>query len=109
MLRSERAAQFIIEFCRVPEGQYAGEPFVLTDEQHKWLQDIYDSPTRQWILSVGRKTGKTTFAAALVLLHLCGPESVINGQLYSSAQSKDQAAILFNLAVKMIEQSPDLQ
>lgn len=44
----------------------------------------------------------------LLLLHLCGPEARPNSQLYSAAQSRDQAAILFSLAAKMIRLSPDL-
>src|SRR5664279_3800728 len=44
----------------------------------------------------------------ILLLHLCGPEAKPNGQLFSAAQSRDQAALLFNLAAKMIRFSPDL-
>lgn len=57
---------------------------------------------------MGRKNAKTTFAAFLLLLHLCGPEAKANSQLYSAAQSRDQASILFALAAKMIRMSPDL-
>jgi phage terminase large subunit-like protein len=41
-------------------------------------------------------------------LHLVGPEAVMNGQLYSTANSKDQAAVLFKLAAKMVRMSPTL-
>jgi phage terminase large subunit-like protein len=41
-------------------------------------------------------------------LHLCGPEAKPNSQLYSAAQSRDQAAILFGLAAKVVRMSPDL-
>jgi phage terminase large subunit-like protein len=44
----------------------------------------------------------------LLLLHLVGPESRPNSQLFSAAQSRDQAAVLFALAAKMVRQSPDL-
>lgn len=57
---------------------------------------------------MGRKNAKTTFAACLLLLHLCGPEARQNSQLFSAAQSRDQAAILFALAAKMVRMSPDL-
>lgn len=43
-----------------------------------------------------------------MLLHLVGPEAIPNGQLYSAAQSREQAAILFNLAAKMVRMSPEL-
>jgi phage terminase large subunit-like protein len=42
------------------------------------------------------------------LLHLCGPESVENTQLPSTAQSKEQAAVLFKLAAKIVRMSPTL-
>lgn len=74
------------------------------------MRRIYDNPagTRRAILSFGRKNGKTAFAGFLNLLHLVGPEARPNSQLYSAAQSRDQAAILFSLAAKMVRMSPDL-
>jgi phage terminase large subunit-like protein len=69
---------------------------------------IYDSPTRVFILSMARKNAKTAFSAFIVLLHLCGPEARPNSQLYSAAQSRDQAAILFELAAKIVRLSAEL-
>lgn len=43
-----------------------------------------------------------------MLLHLLGPEARANSQLFSAAQSRDQAAILFSLAAKIVRLSPDL-
>lgn len=85
-----------------------GRRVKLTPQQREWLQDIYDSPTRTFVLSMGRKNGKTAFSAFLLLLHLCGPEAKANSQLFSTALSRDQAAILFALAAKMVRMSPDL-
>lgn len=64
--------------------------------------------TRRAIISRGRKNAKSTESAMILLLHLCGPEAKPNSQLYSAAQSRDQAAILFNLASKMVRMSPVL-
>jgi phage terminase large subunit-like protein len=71
---------------------------------------IYDNPagTRRAIISRGRKNAKSTEAAFFLLLHLCGPEARPNSQLYSAAQSRDQAALIFNLAAKMVRLSPTL-
>lgn len=107
-LRSDRNIKWLEEHCRIPEGKYVGEKLKLTKEQKEWLREIYDSPTRTFILSLGRKNAKTTFAAFLLLLHLCGPEAKRNSQLYSDAQSREQASILFQLAAKMVRMSPDL-
>lgn len=109
MTRGEKAAEFIERYCRVPEGKLVGQPIVLTDEQRDWLRQIYDSPTRRFILSMARKNAKTAFSAFLLLLHLCGHEAKANSQLYSVAQSRDQAAVLFALAAKIVRMSPDLR
>lgn len=106
--RARRAADWIEAYCRIPEGKLVGQPVKLTREQRWWLTLIYDTPTRTFILSMGRKNAKTTFSAMLLLLHLAGPEARANSQLYSAAQSRDQAAILFALAAKMVRMSPDL-
>lgn len=106
--RAERNADWIQEFCKIPEGRLVGQPVRLTPEQRLWIARIYDSPTRRFILSMARKNGKTGFSAFLLLLHLAGPEAKQNSQLYSAAQSRDQAGILFALAAKIVRLSPDL-
>lgn len=108
LARSERNAQWIETFCRVPEGRLVGKPVKLTPKQRRWLVRIYDSPTRTFILSMARKNAKTAFSGFLLLLHLCGPEARPNSQLYSAAMSRDQAAILFALAAKVVRMSPEL-
>ncbi len=106
--RGARNAAWIERYCCIPEGKFVGQPVKLTPEQREWLSDIYDTPTRTFILSMGRKNAKTAFAAFLLLLHLAGPEAKQNSQLISAAQAKDQAAILFDLAAKVVRFSPDL-
>lgn len=70
---------------------------------------IYDSPTRRFILSMARKNAKTAFSAFLLLLHLVGPESRANSEIYSTAMSRAQAAIIFRYACKIIRGSPSLR
>lgn len=77
--------------------------------QREIICGIYDSPTRRGIVSFGRKNAKTTLAAFLLLLHLAGREKRPNSQLYSAAQSREQAAILFALAAKIVRMSPNLR
>lgn len=78
--------------------------------QKRELIRIYDNPagTRMAIISFGKKNAKTTFAAFLLLLHLAGPEAIRNTQLPSTAQSRDQAAVVFELAAKIVRLSPTL-
>jgi phage terminase large subunit-like protein len=110
LTRGERNCKWIEDYCRVPEGRLVGQPVKLRPWQRKEIKRIYDNPagTRRAILSFGRKNGKTALSAFLLLLHLCGPEARPNSQLYSAAQSRDQAAILFSLAAKVVRMSPDL-
>lgn len=106
--RGLRNIKWIEQYCRIPEGRLIGRPVKLTPEQKKWVRMIYDTQTRRFILSMGRKNAKTALTSFLLLLHLCGPEAEPNSQLYSSAQSKEQAALLFELAAKVVRMSPDL-
>lgn len=106
--RGERNIDWIQKHCRIPEGKFVGQPVKLAEFQQDVIRGIYDTPTRRAIVSFGRKNAKTTLSAFLLLLHLCGPESRANSQLYSAAQSRDQASILFALAAKVVRMSPDL-
>lgn len=85
-----------------------GQPLKLTQFQKKIIVGIYNSPTRRAIVSFARKNSKSTIAALLVILHLVGPEARANSQLFSAAQSRDQAGIVFALAAKIIRMSPEL-
>jgi phage terminase large subunit-like protein len=107
--RTKRNIDWIEAHCVVPEGKLVGKPVELSPAQRLWMEDIYGTKTRTFILSIPRKNAKTTLSAMIVLLHMVGPESVVNGQLYSTANSKDQAAVLFKLAAKMVRMSPALE
>lgn len=108
--RGQDNIKWIQDNCCVPEGDDIGQPVRLRDWQRRIILEVYDNPhgTRLVIISVGRKNGKTALAAFLLLLHLVGPEAVRNSQLYSSAQSKEQAGVLFDLAAKCVRTSPEL-
>src|SRR5215813_11689808 len=104
--------EFIETICFIPEGKLVGRKLELFNWQKDLIRLIYDNPhgTRRAIISMGRKNAKTTLSACLLLAHLCGPpaKSKANSQLYSAAQSRDQAAIIFNLAAKMVRLNPAL-
>lgn len=106
---AERNIRWIEAHCRIPEGKFVGQPVVLREWQKDVIRGIYDTPTRRAIISFGRKNAKTTLSAFLLLLHLCGPESRPNSQLYSTAKSREQAAVIFDLAGKVVRMSPDLR
>lgn len=108
--RGARNIAWIEKHCRIPEGRDVGKAVKLRPWQKRAIKKIYDNPhgTRRAILSFGRKNAKSTLAAFLLLLHLVGPEARPNSQLYSAAQSRDQAAVLYALAAKIVRMSPDL-
>jgi phage terminase large subunit-like protein len=108
--RAERNIRWIQFYCRVPDGKDVGKAVKLRPWQKRDIKLIYDNPagTRTAILSFGKKNAKTTMAAFLLLLHLCGPEARPNSQIPSTAQSKDQAGVLFALAAKMVRLSPKI-
>lgn len=115
MLKQQTRAERNIAWCekhlRIPEGKYVGQALKMAEYMKDDFRAIYDNPkalTRRAIISRGRKNAKTTETAMILLLHICGPEARPNSQLYSAAQSRDQAAILFALAAKMIRMSPEL-
>jgi phage terminase large subunit-like protein len=106
--RGDNAIAWIEAYCRIPEGKFVGQPVKLCKFQKDLIKGIYDTPTRRAIISFGRKNAKTTISAFLLLLHLCGTEAKANSQLFSAAQSREQASILFSLAAKIVRLSPEL-
>lgn len=109
--RGEKVIRFIESFCVVPEGKLIGQPMKLDPFQKDFILAVYDNPhgTDKAILSIARKNGKTGLIAGILLAHLVGPEAVQNSQIVSGAMSRDQAALVFSLAVKMINLNPKLQ
>jgi phage terminase large subunit-like protein len=96
--------------CRIPEGRDVGNLVRLRPWQKKFICRIFDNPvgTRRAIFSVGRKNAKTALSAFILLCFLCGILAKRNSQLYSTAQSRDQAALIFSLAAKIVRMSPEL-
>lgn len=106
---AEKVLRFIDTYCLTPEGAHVGKPLKLADFQRDFIRAIYDNPhgTRRAILSISRKNGKSGLIAAIMLAHIVGPMRKQNSSCCSGAQSREQAALVFNLAVKMLELQPD--
>lgn len=111
MTRGERVLAFIAKYIKTPEGKHVGEPLKLMPFQERFIREIYDNPagTSRAYLSVGRKNGKSCLIACLLLAHIVGPEARQNSQIISGARSREQAALVFKLAQKMIGLSPELR
>lgn len=114
-LRSERIIAFI-EKLRVPSGIGQGEPLVLEEWQKELIRETYDKTDtngrrliRRALWTMARKNGKSALAAALVLVHLVGPEAKMNNEVYSCASDRDQAANIYKMAAQMVELDDDLR
>lgn len=107
----ERVVRFITTHLRVPEGELVGQPVELAEFQRRFILDVYDNPrarTRRALLSMARKNAKTTLIAMLVLAHLVGPVALQNSQIVSGGLTRSQAALVFDLCVKMVRLNPRL-
>lgn len=117
MSRDSQRVKDIVAFVEkltVPSGKGEGKPFTLRPFQTSFIRDIYGTTTdgkrivRRAILSMGRKNGKSVLIAALALVHLVGPENVTNGEIYSAANDREQAALIFKYAAQIVRADPEL-
>lgn len=99
----------------MPSGKGQGEPFRLDAFQKTFIRDVYAEHAPNWerrvrraILSIARKNGKTALIAALVLVHLVGPEAIENGEIYSAANDREQAAQVYKVAAQIVRADPEL-
>lgn len=88
---------------------------MLRQWQKEIIRDIYDPVDelgfrlrRNVLLSMAKKNGKTALIAALVLVHLVGPEAGYGQEIYSAANSKEQAALIYKAAAGFVRLSDDL-
>jgi phage terminase large subunit-like protein len=113
----KRAREVIkfIEALTIPSGIGEGHLFTLDAWEKDFIRDIYEPHrgkrrvVRRAILSVARKNGKSAIIAAIVLAHLIGPEAIQNGEIYSAANDRDQASIIFKFAKQIVEREPILR
>lgn len=110
LTRAERNMRFCEYYLKVPDGKHVGKPIKLAPFQEYFFYSVFDNPaiTRRAFLSKARKNAKTATIAMIVICFLVGPEAKQNSQIVSGALSREQAAIVWNLAHKMIMQSVQL-
>jgi phage terminase large subunit-like protein len=64
---------------------------------------------RRALLSMARKNGKTGLIAAIVLVHLVGPEANYGQEIYSAANDREQAGIIYRQCAGMVEMDEGLR
>ena len=111
LTRAEKCMKFAEKYLVVPEGKHVGKPIKLALFQEVFFYALFDNVyvTRRAYLSKARKNAKTATIAIIVICFLVGPEAVQNSQIVSGALSRDQAALVYNLAQKMVMGSKELK
>lgn len=117
-LYDEAKAQHAVDFINClkhTKGQWRGVPFDLLPWQDKIIRDIYgtikDNGCRQYntaYVEIPKKNGKSELAAAIALLMTCG-DGEWGAEVYGCASDRQQASIVFDVAVDMIDQCPALR
>lgn len=108
--RVERVVAFL-EALPITSGVLAGETFEVRPWQRQFLEAVYGldemdrRPVRTAVLSMARKNGKSGLAAGLALCHLCGPEAEARGQVFSAANDRNQAALLYAEMAAIIDRT----
>lgn len=114
---AERNLWFFREVLVHTKGRWAGSPFIPTPWQAQDIANIYgwqieDEESGLWVRyftsywkEIARKNGKSEEAAGHALQGLCwdGEEGA---EVYGAAEDRDQAAIVYRVAKRMVELSP---
>ena len=115
----ERKARRVIRFIEClkhTKGEFHGKPFKLLPWQEKIIRDVFgtvrdeDPSMRQYnqvYIEIGKKNGKSELGAALALNMLINDDEW-KAEVYSCASDRQQAAIVFDVAVDMVRQNPTL-
>ncbi len=114
--KGQRPIDFIEAFCKHYEGEWAGKPVKLELFQKAkiqlafgWLEkDTGHRRFREVIDIRGRKCGKSTETAGVEWYCLVA-DGEGGAQVCCTANKLDQARIIFNAAVAMRQQSPELR
>ena len=112
------AADFAVNFIqelRHTKGEWHGQPFELIDWQERIIRDIFGilkpNGYRQFntaYVEIPKKQGKSELAAAIALYLTCA-DGEHGGEVYGCASDRQQASIVFDVAVQMVEQCPSLK
>lgn len=113
--KADRAVRFI-NCLKHTKGKFFGKPFDMLPWQEKIIRDIYgtvrdeDPSIRQYntaYIEIPKKQGKSEIAAAVALNQLCN-DGEWRAEVYGCAADRQQASIIYDVAVDMVKQSPAL-
>ncbi len=113
-VKAEHAVNFI-NCLKHTKGIWRGVQFDLLPWQDIIIRDIFgtvkENNYRQYntaYVEIPKKNGKSELAAAIALLLTCG-DNEWGAEVYGCASDRQQASIVFDVAVEMVDQCPALK
>ena len=114
----EAKAQRAVEFIRClkhTKGRWRGQAFDLLPWQETIIRDVFgtvkEDGFRQYntaYVEIPKKNGKSELAAGVALYMTCG-DNEWGAEVYGCASDRQQASIVFDVAVDMVDQCPALK
>jgi len=112
--KAQRAVRFINNLKHT-KGVWHGVPFDLLPWQDKIVSDIFgtvkEDGYRQYntaYVEIPKKNGKSEIAAAIALYLTCA-DNEWGAEVYGCAADRQQASIVFDVAIDMVDQCPALK
>ncbi|WP_394526857.1 terminase large subunit [Lacrimispora sp. JR3] len=113
-VKAQHAVNFI-NCLKHTKGRWRGVPFELLPWQDTIIREVFgtvkDNGYRQYntaYVEIPKKNGKSELAAAVALYMTCG-DGEWGAEVYGCASDRQQASIVFDVAVDMVDQCPALK
>lgn len=112
--KARRTVEFI-NCLKHTKGRWRGQSFELLPWQEKIIRDVFgtvkENGYRQYntaYVEIPKKNGKSELAAGVALYMTCG-DNEWGAEVYGCASDRQQASIVFDVAVDMVDQCPALK
>ena len=112
--KARRTVEFI-NCLKHTKGRWRGQPFDLLPWQDTIIRDVFgtvkENGFRQYntaYVEIPKKNGKSELAAGIALYMTCG-DGEWGAEVYGCASDRQQASIVFDVAVDMVDQCPALK
>nr|WP_297302501.1 terminase TerL endonuclease subunit [uncultured Lachnoclostridium sp.] len=112
--KADHAVDFI-NCLKHTKGRWRGVPFELLPWQDRIIRDVFgtvkENGYRQYntaYVEIPKKNGKSELAAGVALYMTCG-DGEWGAEVYGCASDRQQASIVFDVAVDMVDQCPALK
>lgn len=112
---ASKPIQFIELLCKHSKGEWMGKPIQLELFQKAFISALFGfvdqngvRKFKETFFLVARKNGKSTLLSGIMLYMLIA-DGEGGAQVVSAATKREQSSIVFNEALNMVSQSPDLK